>query len=442
MIIVCVMVLGGLGILAWWTRGPDEDIFTRMGSFFYEVIELRRNTLPQDIRVKKNLERLYPTESPETLHREYYVQKWSLVLKVLAAGTMLCLLIQINNLVNGGVINELFREEPGGGEKNFVLEAMVGEERQELTIHLEERYLQKGEIEELLQGCIKQLEQQLAEDYTEEALPESVEGYPFEITWRKAKPGEWVGYFYYGEEMYTHTFMTGVSQTTPKETLEEKLLQAVERQNSLSRFEKVFELPDELDGKRIIWKEVKEDYSGIVVLLMFLTAVGVYFLKDKDLHDEWLKKRVHMKMSYPIVLNKFVLFMEAGLTVRGSFMRMATFDTKREGDLPESEIYQEIRYSCYELNAGVSEGLVYERFGKRTGLEEYTRFATLLTQNLKKGNATLLDRLREESQRARSENVHIRKKLGEEAQTKLLLPMVLMMTVVMLLVMVPAFSAF
>ena len=99
-------------------------------------------------------------------------------------------------------------------------------------------------------------------------------------------------------------------------------------------------------------------------------------------------------------------------------------------------------FACNELNAGVSEGLVYQRFAQRTGLEEYARLAAMLNQNLKKGNATLLSRLREESERAQRENVHIKKKMGEEAQTKLLVPMIMMMTIVMLLVILPAFSSF
>lgn len=146
-------------------------------------------------------------------------------------------------------------------------------------------------------------------------------------------------------------------------------------------------------------------------------------------------------MSYPMVLNKLVLYLGAGMTVRGSFVKIAQ-DWQRSGKKEGGEIYQEMLFACNELNAGVSESLVYQRFGQRTGLEEYTRLATMLSQNLKKGNTTLLLRLREESEKAQKENVHLKKKMGEEAQTKLLVPMIMMMTIVMVLVILPAFSAF
>ena len=46
---------------------------------------------------------------------------------------------------------------------------------------------------------------------------------------------------------------------------------------------------------------------------------------------------------------------------------------------------------------GVPEGgSIYENFGKRTGVREYVRLSTFLTQNLKKGSSTLLQQLKEE----------------------------------------------
>ena len=61
---------------------------------------------------------------------------------------------------------------------------------------------------------------------------------------------------------------------------------------------------------------------------------------------------------------------------------------------------------CYrELRSGVSEGRSYEHFGRRTGLQEYVRLSTLLMQNLKRGNSALLERLREEADKAWEEQL-------------------------------------
>ena len=144
-----------------------------------------------------------------------------------------------------------------------------------------------------------------------------------------------------------------------------------------------------------------------------------------------------MKREYPDVVHTLVLYLGAGMTIRGAMQRMSR---EKEGKVC-TPIYEEIAYACRELHAGVSEGLAYEHLGKRTGLQEYVRLCTLLTQNLKKGNAALLIRLKEEAGRASAERLQTVRKLSEEAGTKLLIPMVMMLGAVMLMIMIPAFSA-
>ena len=92
------------------------------------------------------------------------------------------------------------------------------------------------------------------------------------------------------------------------------------------------------------------------------------------------------------------------------------------------------------MQAGQSEPIVYDHFGKRTGVREYVKLSTLLCQNLKKGSSALMNRLEEEARASMESRIQNGKKLGEEAETKLLIPMVMMLAVTMLMIMVPAFS--
>ena len=89
---------------------------------------------------------------------------------------------------------------------------------------------------------------------------------------------------------------------------------------------------------------------------------------------------------------------------------------------------------------GISESAAYENFGKRTGVREYIRLSTFLTQNVKKGSTQLLQQLREEARTAEVMRMQNARKLNEEASTKLLLPMMLLLLMVMILIMYPAFS--
>lgn len=68
------------------------------------------------------------------------------------------------------------------------------------------------------------------------------------------------------------------------------------------------------------------------------------------------------------------------------------------------------------------------------------KFCTLLVQNMKKGTADLIRILEYESAdvfNERKENVKI---LGEEAGTKLLLPMMIMMVIIFAIIMYAAFA--
>ena len=167
----------------------------------------------------------------------------------------------------------------------------------------------------------------------------------------------------------------------------------------------------------------------------------VYVFLDRDFHEQLEKRKKGLRREYPEIVHKLVLFVGAGMTIRGAFHKIAgDYEAKRRGESGQSPAYEEVLYTCRELNSGVSEGASYEHFGRRTGLQEYIRLSTLLAQNLKRGNSTLLERLREEADKAAEERLQQSKKLGEEAGTKLLVPMVLMLAVVMAVIMIPAFS--
>lgn len=104
--------------------------------------------------------------------------------------------------------------------------------------------------------------------------------------------------------------------------------------------------------------------------------------------------------------------------------------------------YEELLYTWQEMESGISEGNAYEHLGARCQGTSYRALATLLTQNLKKGSKGLLELLEQESSEAFEERRRRARAEGEKAGTKLLLPMMLMLGVVFLLILVPAFLSF
>ena len=181
------------------------------------------------------------------------------------------------------------------------------------------------------------------------------------------------------------------------------------------------------------------------MLMTVVTAAAVFLFQDRDLHQQVLKRRERMKENYPVVLNKLILYLGAGMTIRGAFQKIALdYHARQEGELQSlyEPLYEEMLYACNRLQAGVSESRAFELWAARTGLQDCAKLSAMLVQNLKKGNAALLTRLREEGDRALQEELNLHRKKGEEAGTALLVPMIMMMAIVMVLVMVPAFQSF
>ncbi len=199
--------------------------------------------------------------------------------------------------------------------------------------------------------------------------------------------------------------------------------------------------PQKLRAEKFPGKKIFRRLDGRFWQGALLLAAAVFFFQDKDLHDLVEKKKREERRSYPEILQKLTLYLEAGLTVRSAFCRVAEdYEKERKRGGRCREAYEEMLIATREIHMGVPEGAAYENFGKRTGVREYVRLSTFLTQNLKKGSSTLLQQLKEESVQAEELRIQNARKLSEEATTKLLLPMVMLLVVVMVMIMVPAFS--
>ena len=139
-----------------------------------------------------------------------------------------------------------------------------------------------------------------------------------------------------------------------------------------------------------------------------------------------------MQFDYPQLINKFSLYIGAGMTVRRAWIQIVKEYDKEKHYLGERTVYEEMRYTMNELKNGRPESECYEAFGRRCE-------SPLLSQNLRKVTKGLTNLLQREAQEAFEERKNMAKKLGEEAGTKLMIPLFLMLAVVFVIVTVPAF---
>ena len=96
-------------------------------------------------------------------------------------------------------------------------------------------------------------------------------------------------------------------------------------------------------------------------------------------------------------------------------------------------------YTMHEIQGGAPEGECYEKYGIRCGISGYRKFGTMLSQNLRKGSRGITELLSREAEEAFEDRKNLAKKLGEEAGTKMMIPMFIMLAVVFIIVIVPAF---
>lgn len=199
-------------------------------------------------------------------------------------------------------------------------------------------------------------------------------------------------------------------------------------------------LPDELDGKTLQWSR-PSDRTGIWIVF-FMGIIGILLIMSEKSRRDQKEKEIKRQMilDYPGIIQKLVLLMRAGVSSRRAIRKIA-LDYRRgvEQGKESRRAYEEIVRTYYEMEQGVSEEDAYRHLGNRCEILEYRTLSILLVQNLKKGSSQFFPMMEQECSRAFEERKKCALIQGEEAGTKLLIPMMLMLLIVLLILIVPSF---
>lgn len=242
------------------------------------------------------------------------------------------------------------------------------------------------------------------------------------------------------EEFYFRVF------PVPRDETEEMLWQIKQalKEQSYIEGEAYLKLPETINGRHLEWQAKSSHTPEKVLLLGIAFAVFIPFL-EQSRQQERKKQRAHLlELEYPEVVSKIALLLGAGMTLQGALRKIAfTYEEKRKKQLVgKMPAYEELLTVCHEIENGMGEGAAYERFGSRCENTDYRKLGNMLSQNLRKGSCSIVTLLEQEAERAFEERKGAAKRYGEEAGTKLLLPMMLMLGLVIVVLMVPAVLAF
>lgn len=246
------------------------------------------------------------------------------------------------------------------------------------------------------------------------------------------------------KKTYSQNYEMPIRVLPPSRSADEQLLAEFGKELAKKDAEQLSEgslkLPAAFQGHDLKYRTNEGGGYGAILLLGILAAALLASRKQSAERDRKKKRDRELEMDFADMLSKFVVLMGAGLTVRNVWERIVKDyeEAKEKGRLKERAVYEEMVWSCYQMKSGKPESEVYHEFGQRCRLPPYLKFCSLLDQNRRTGTKNLRQILQMEMAGAFEERKNLARRLGEEAGTKLLLPLFLMLGIVMVIVMVPA----
>lgn len=254
---------------------------------------------------------------------------------------------------------------------------------------------------------------------------------------------EVVAYLSYGEMRQELTFFVNVlpADKIGQADWEQAVEEAVQEAGQENATEPYMELPKQVLGENVAYKDPEKEKAQPTLLLVgVVVCIALWIAFEKELQKEYGRRDTQMLLDYPELVNKFTLLLSAGMTVKAAWGKIATeYEKKREGGEEKKRYaYEEWCATWTEMNNGVTELCALEHFGQRAKLMPYLKFSTLLGQNLKKGSKGLIALLEYEAMDAFEDRKQNTRRLAEEAGTKMLAPMMVMLALVMSIIMAPA----
>lgn len=406
----------------------------------------------------------------------YDKKLWKTIFYVMFCAATIALLTEISGqgvMQNFGKVR-INREDYGGNSVNHQLQMQIeGEKSENVEIQVSPRMYSEEEVQSLFRQAMNKLDQViLGENETADhvvkplCFPQELEGYPFAISWEPGRydvmdmngrinqdavleedpEGEGVlvkitGILRYGtEEAAYNTQVLVFADVEETETIRNQVLNAARQAEEVSREEKSFVLPEQVNGRTVRWRFRKE--SKVMPVLILGAVICVFLVVQERQKKEKQRKdrKEQMLFDYPEIVSQFTMLMGAGMTAKNVWKKItADYCGQKERGGRVRDAYEEMVITLQEMQSGIPEAECYERFAARCGLVPYMKMGALLSQNLRKGAKGTSDMLKMEAIQAMEDRKSRARRLGEEAGVKLLLPMLLMLVIVLVIVVVPAF---
>ena len=487
------LILAAYLVLWFVSRGSEGKGAGRIAEYLYERGRAWGQKigggLLRESGVRRDLSLLYPYGRLQGEEKKFCVGRIRIALLIILAGDILAVAgyaaAEGNMLLRDG---ELIREEIGGEDRSTELEAYVVQKAEggdiskvhqgDYRLEVRSRKFSENEARSMADEVFALLPERILGENESLGrvtkpldLPGTVEGYPFEIAWESSSyalvdADGTVGNSGMGEGESREVTLTAIlsydngiggglrwsreypvtvfgPELSAEDALSLRIREAIQSADAQSVSETAMPLPYEMEKESLYWEEKPAGTGMAMLVFSGIVAFLAAAVMGSRLHERVVQRERQMMLDYPRIISKFVLYLGAGLSIRSTFIRLGEEYTKRRAEgLGEQSAYEEILLVCRELASGVPEADAYADFGQRCRSRQYTRLSAILAQNLKKGNQELLSVMQKEAKASFEERQNTARKLGEEAETKLLLPMIMMLAITMLIIIIPAYYSF
>ncbi len=468
MIVVYGFLIVGYLILWWKARKKGTTVSTVL----WEAIGDSGTKASQRKAIKQLYAVLYNERRVKELATEEAVHTMKRVVQVVMGGTILSTLLWFAEHSESDFIKEYEVKRNQGLEGSYSLETMayIGEETYEIPIDVLEEQYTLEELEDLYTSYLIELENTMIGENqftkkvtTDLYFPTSLSQYPFVNEWSTSdyatvdsqgkihqedilENGKAVSIFVKSrylefEKVQEFSVVVYPRELGPKEQVAADLEEAILQHQELTKEQGYMSLPSTYKEEAIIWKLKNQYDNGYALLFSLVIAVLLYLQNQKNQKEKLRKREEQLLFDYATIVNQITLYLGAGMTLRKCFQKMV--QDYSDVKVPQFRYaYEELKNLCQELESGTSENVAYENLGRRCDNRTYLKFTSMLSQNIRKGSSDLLNSLKREVVVAGEEHKAAVRMKAEQATTKLLIPMVMMLGVVMIMIMVPAFMSF
>lgn len=479
-LILCILFMAAL----FFTKNYKKDWFQKINkkentlSFLYPVAAYILDKIKYFQREgtqkkKKEFASLFPRDEAERKFVCYCYLKLSWMLLIVGMTSVLCLLVLCKEGGSQAIKKSIVRPEYGQGSRYLDLVVHFKEGKHELEenmeIEVKPREYTVEEIQEKMDAARSILQRKLLGSNQNVNsvsnnlnLSEKYENTPICISW-SSEPKGYINedgslnnkslkhpvsvnlrallFYEQMEKEYVFTLCISPYSWRWDEKVKYDFLQAQSSQNEERKSEKDFLLPERLGKTSLTYQINQKSKAGEIFVLGLVVSALVYAVYEEKIKQARKERERQMFLDYPELVSKLTLLIGSGMTVKRAWEKMILeYERVQKKDKRSIRYaYEEMILTWNEMENGISEVMAFERFGRRIKLKVYLRLVSLLTQNMKKGSKGMLELLSMEAREAMEERKQTARKLGEEAGTKLLIPMILMLGIVLVIVMVPAF---